>query len=146
MFASNPPLVEEVASGRAALAFHVLGAFALRAMRANPCLAVAPTAEPQLAASRIAFVPVSAPHPRAAKKFLDYLLSDAGQRALGESELFPLRAAGHAGLQPGLSGLAPLAPIAIDQGLAALLDPARRAQLTARWQALVDGAVCGETA
>ncbi len=137
MFGSNPPLVDAVASGHAALAYHVLGAFALRALRANPSLAVAPTAGARLAVSRIAFVPVSAPHPRAARRFLYYLLSPEGQRRLAESELFPLRADDSIAAE---LGRAALAPIAIDQGLDALLDPVRRAKLRERWQAVVAAA------
>jgi iron(III) transport system substrate-binding protein len=133
LFGSNPPLVEAVASGRAALAFHVLGAFAQRAIRANPSLAVANSAAPQLAVSRIAFVPVSAPHPRAARKFLDYLLSEAGQWALGQSELFPLRA----GADTSQPGRGELAPIAIDQGLDALLDAARRRVFLSEWRSTI---------
>jgi len=134
MYGSNPPLVDEVAGGRAALAYHVLGAFALRALRAHATLAVAPTAMAQTAVSRIAFVPVSAPHPLAARKFLDYLLSESGQARLGESELFPLRAAGNI---PAQLGRAERVPIAIDKGFDAFLDTARRDRLAERWQAVV---------
>lgn len=133
MFGSNPALVDAVASGGAALAYHVLGAFALRAVRSNAALAIARTSVAQLAVSRIAFVPVSAPHPRAAGKFLDYLLSPAGQQNLAESELFPLLGGDGTTPEPGR---AQLVPIAIDQGLDALLDPVRRARLLERWQAL----------
>jgi iron(III) transport system substrate-binding protein len=132
LFGSNPPLVDEVASGRAAMAFHVLGAFALRAMRADSALAVAPGRDAQLAVSRIAFVPVSAPHPRAARKFLDFLLSETGQRCLGEAELFPVRASGQA---PPELGCSKLAPIAIDRGLDDLLDPSLRSQFMTEWRA-----------
>jgi iron(III) transport system substrate-binding protein len=135
-FGSNPPLVDEVASGRAALAYHVLGAFALRALRANASLAVAASAAPRLAVSRIAFIPASAPHPAAARKFLDYMLSESGQRRLGEAELFPLRTPVAA---PEL-GAAALKPMPIVDGFGEFLDPARRARLLARWQQAVGAA------
>lgn len=138
LYGSNPPLVDEVASGRAAIAYHVLGAFALRALREHAALAIAPTAMVQTAVSRIAFVPLSAPHPGAARKFLDYLLSDPGQARLGESELFPVRAAGN--MAPQL-GRAERAPIAIDKGFDALLDTARRAKLAERWRDVVAASV-----
>ncbi len=134
---SNPPLVEEVASGRAALAYHVLGAFALRALRAHAVLAIAPTAAAQTAVSRIAFVPVSAPHPVAGRMFLEYLLSVEGQEKLGDSELFPLRAAD---AMPPQLGRAVRAPIAIDKGFDALLDTQRRDRLTERWRSALEKA------
>jgi len=51
-FGSNPALVDEVASGRAALGYHVLGSYALRAVRANPVLAIAASNAPLLANGR----------------------------------------------------------------------------------------------
>jgi iron(III) transport system substrate-binding protein len=131
-FGSNPPLVEEVASGRAALAYHVLGSYALRAARAHPALAVAATAAAPLAVSRVAFIPARAPHPGAARLFIDYLLSEDGQRRLGEAGLFPIRRA------PGAPA-APVSSIAIDRGFEDLLDGERRRRLLARWQAAVAG-------
>lgn len=91
VFGSNPALVEEVASGRAALGYHVLASYALRAVRANPSLAIAASNAPPLAVSRVVFIPDSAAHPNAARIFVDYLLSRDGQRHLGKAGLFPIR-------------------------------------------------------
>ncbi len=41
--------------------------------------------------SRIAFIPKGAPHPNAAKLFLDYLLSKVGQTRLGARSLGSVR-------------------------------------------------------
>ncbi|MEK7875801.1 MAG: hypothetical protein AAB325_06415, partial [Pseudomonadota bacterium] len=135
IFGSNPPLVEEVASGRAALAYHVLGSYALRAVAAYPSLAVAASNTPALAVSRVAFVSSRAPHPRAAQFFLDYLLSRDGQQQLLKAGLFPIRT--DAGATP--SGNVNLSLLRIDQGGGELLDAGQRRELLELWRAAIGG-------
>ncbi|MBI3068665.1 MAG: ABC transporter substrate-binding protein, partial [Betaproteobacteria bacterium] len=136
MFGSNPALVEEVASGRAALGYHVLGSYASRAVRSNSSLAIAATNAPSLAISRVALISRRAPHPNAAGLFLDYLLSKDGQRHLSEAGFPPVR--GDCG--PAASHSANMtAPIRIDQGFEELLDARRRRKLLRQWRAAVAG-------
>ncbi len=134
LFGSNPPLVEEVASGRAALGFHLLASYALRATRSNPSLAIASSNAPPLAVSRVAFIPRSAPHPNAARLFLDYLLSQDGQQRLLEAGLFPIRRAASGVTH---SGTGAVTPIRIDRDFGDLLDPQRRHKLLSQWRAAV---------
>lgn len=136
IFGSNPPLVEEVASGRAALAYHVLGSYALRAVAANPSLAIAASNTPALAVSRVAIISSRAPHPHAAKLFLDYLLSRDGQQRLLEAGLFPIRRNAAAGLPCNTN----VSPIRIDQGCGELLDAEYRRKLLELWRATIAGA------
>ena len=133
IFGSNPPLVEEVASGRAALAYHVLGSYALRAVAMHPALAVAASNTPALAISRVAVVSSRAPHPRAARLFLDYLLSRDGQQQLLEAGLFPIRA--DVNTRP--PGSVNVLPLRIDQGGGELLDAAQRRELLEQWRAAI---------
>lgn len=132
VFGSNPALVEEVASGRAALGCHVLASYALRATRSNPSLAIAASNSPPLAVPRVAFIPSRAPHPDAARLFLDYLLSRDGQQRLLEAGLFPIRREADA-----LSPTDAIAPIRIDRDFDHLLDPQRRRELMSHWRAAV---------
>ena len=125
-----------LASGRAALGYHVLGSHALRAVRANPVLAIAASNSPLLAISRLALISSRAPHPNAARLFVDYLLSQEGQRHLLKAGLFPIRSKAGAD-----SRTAALAPIRIDSDFDYLLDPLRRRALLSRWQAAVAGPV-----
>ena len=136
VFGSNPALVEEVASGRSALGCHVLGSYALRAVRSNSSLAVAASNAPPLAVSRVAFISSRAPHPNAAKLFLDYLLSRDGQQRQLEAGLFPIRGERETGVpsEPDL-----VTPIRIDQGLGDLLDQQYRKKLLRRWQGALAG-------
>ena len=131
-FGSNPALVEEVASGRAALGYHVLASYALRAVREHPSLAIASSHVAPLAVSRVAFIPNRAPHPEAARLFMDYLLSPEGQQRLGDAGLFPIRR------QPGDKAEA-VTPIPIDRGCGDLLDRERRSRFLSRWHAAVPG-------
>jgi iron(III) transport system substrate-binding protein len=131
VFGSNPALVEEVASGRAAVGYHVLGSYALRAVRDYPSLAIAASHVPALAVSRLALISKHAPHPNAARHFLDYLLSEDGQRHLEEAGLFPVRRRPDSGVvrEPGA-----VAPIRLDSNFDALLDQRRRHKLLRQWQ------------
>jgi iron(III) transport system substrate-binding protein len=134
LFGSNPPLVEEVASGRAALGFHVLASYAQRATRLHPSLAIAASNTPPLAVSRVAFIPRSAPHPEAARLFLDYLLSRDGQQRLLEAGLFPIRRLADGATDSKADAVT---PIRIDRDFDDLLDPQRRDKLLSRWRAAV---------
>jgi iron(III) transport system substrate-binding protein len=137
VFGSNPALIDEVASGRAALACHVLASYALRAVKTNPSLAIAVSNATPLAVSRVAFIPQRAPHPSAAKLFIDYLLSRDGQQQLLEAGLFPIRQDVRS--QTGFDAHE-LAPIRIDQGFEELLDERRRRELLRQWRTAVAGA------
>ncbi len=133
-FGSNPALVEEVASGRAALGYHVLASYALRATRSNPSLAIAASNSPPLAVSRVAFIPRRAPHPNAARLFLDYLLSRDGQQRLLEAGLFPIRREPGAGAPSRTDAVT---PIRIDRDFGDLLDPQRRHKLMSQWRVAI---------
>jgi iron(III) transport system substrate-binding protein len=80
--------------------------------------------------SRVAFVTRSAPHPKAARLVLDYLMSDEGQRRLAQSGLPPIRPVGGEPT-PGAAGR----PIRVGPALLANFDQGRRAELLARWKA-----------
>jgi iron(III) transport system substrate-binding protein len=99
-------------------------------------LAIAASNAPLLAISRLALISSRAPHPNAARLFVDYLLSQEGQRHLLKAGLFPIRSEAGDG-----SRTTALAPIRIDSDFDYLLDPERRRTLLSRWQAAVTGRV-----
>jgi iron(III) transport system substrate-binding protein len=119
---SAPALLAAMERG-GALAVHVLGAYALRAVAGDPTLRIAPSARPAPAVARLAFIPRRAANPEAASAFLAHLVSPRGQAALAEGGFWPVL-----GTPPR-----PIAPIPLDAGFARLLDPARRAALVATW-------------
>jgi iron(III) transport system substrate-binding protein len=121
---SAPALVAGIAEG-GELALHLLGAYAMRAIAADPTLKIAPSAVPSMAVARVAFIPRRAANPEAASLFLGYLLSPEGQTAIGEAGLFPIHAK-----HERVTALVPL-----DESFLQLLDPAFRASVLARWRA-----------
>ncbi len=104
------------------LALHVLGAYAKRAVAADPTLSIAPSAAPPQSVARIAFIPTRAREPAAARALLAYLVSPAGQAALDAAGLYPITRQR-------------VPPIPINRRFAALLDDTARAGLLARWRA-----------
>jgi iron(III) transport system substrate-binding protein len=106
----------------AAVALHVLAAYANRAVAADAGVSIATSVAPPQAVARVAFVSARAPQPEAASRFLAYLVAPEGQAALGAAGLFPITSAA-------------VAPIPIDRGFEALLDEGARADLLARWRA-----------
>jgi iron(III) transport system substrate-binding protein len=134
-YPSNPEVIDEVSSGRAALGYHLLASFASRAVRENPALAIARTNIPSIAISRVAVIPKSAPHPEMAKLFVDYLLSREGQQQLQEAGLFPIKSMkASTGYANGVE------PIPIAEVCDELLDPERRAWVVHQWRAAIDAA------
>jgi iron(III) transport system substrate-binding protein len=123
---SAPALIAAMQDG-AELALHLLGAYATRAVAADPTLHIAPSAASSLAVARIAFIPRRAANPEGASAFLAYMLSPDGQAAIGEGGLFPLTATPER----------PLAPIPLDDRFLRLLDESERASLLTRWRAAV---------
>jgi iron(III) transport system substrate-binding protein len=121
---SAPALIAAMTEG-AELALHLLGAYAERAVAADPTLKIAPSAAPSMAVARVAFIPRRAANPEAASRFLGYLLSPEGQTAIGQAGLFPIHA----------KQARPVAPIPLDENFFRLLDPAFRASVLSRWRA-----------
>ncbi|MBX9843403.1 MAG: substrate-binding domain-containing protein [Xanthobacteraceae bacterium] len=121
---SAPALIAAMAGG-AELALHLLGAYAERAVAADPALTVAQSALPSMAVARVAFIPRRAANPEAASVFLGYMLSPEGQAAIGEAGLFPINA----------QQARPVTPIPLGEDFFRLLDPAFRASVLTRWRA-----------
>jgi iron(III) transport system substrate-binding protein len=85
------PMLAGVASGKLAIAYNVIGSYALEQARRNPDLGVVFPSDYTLVTSRIAFIAREARHPAAARLFLDFLLSRAGQSQLARHSLWPVR-------------------------------------------------------
>ncbi|MBZ9560383.1 MULTISPECIES: ABC transporter substrate-binding protein [unclassified Modicisalibacter] len=130
-------MLEGLAAGRYLLGYNLLGSYARDFVRDHPGLEIAVPDDYALVTQRLAFIPRDAPHPRAARRFLDYLLSEAGQRAI--SELTTLGAIHPALDGPGTANALrerlgdALRPIRIGPGLLATLDRLKREALLARW-------------
>ena len=82
LFTTTEAIIADVAAGKSVIGYNVAGSYAFEKQRQNPDLAVVLPRDYTLLMSRIAMIPARAPHPNAARLFLDFLLSKRGQRHL----------------------------------------------------------------
>lgn len=131
-------MLEGLEEGRYLLGYNLLGSYVRDAVADNPELVMVVPEDYALVTQRLAFIPHQAPHPESAALFMEFLLSEAGQRVIAERT--------HLGaMHPALSGPGTadalreevgeaLRPISIGPGLLATLDRLKREALLARWR------------
>lgn len=123
------PMLDRVASGEHLLAFDMNGSYADWYVRNHGSdVGYVVPEDYHLSISRVAFITRGARHPGAARVFLDYLMSEAGQRCLLEARLTPIRY--ELGVAPSSGGR----PVRVGPALLANFDQGRRAELLARWR------------
>lgn len=136
VYGSSGAMREKVVSGEHVMAFNVIGSYALEWVKENPNLGVAFTSDYTAAFSRVADISKGAPHPAAAKVFLDFLLSQRGQKVLGEHGVPSIRSdAGGlniAAIEKLVGG--GLKPTAVDDQLLYYMQPMRRAEFFQQWK------------
>lgn len=131
-------MVQRIASGKAYLGYNLIGSYALSRARRDPQIGVVLPRDYTLIMSRIALIPQTAPHPNAAKLWLDYLLSRRGQGLLSsKAELFSIRGDvpgdyTAAALRLTLGSRAKAIPVA--PPLLVFLDRAKRQEFLRRWR------------
>lgn len=138
LHANTYEMIDRVQAGAELLAFNVNGSYALVAARRHPELVVVYPRDYVLAASRIALITRTAPHPNAARVFLDYILSHRGQETMASRcGLFSIRTdvpgertAATLSQQLG----ARLKPIHVGPSLLVFLDGSKRADFIRRWR------------
>lgn len=91
LYPTTESILSDLNTGRLVFAYDMIGSYALRAQAQNPDIGVVIPRDYALVMSRIAMIPKSAPHPAAAKLFLDFLLSREGQALLAASYMTPVR-------------------------------------------------------
>lgn len=131
-------MLEGLAEGRYWLGYNLLGSYAKDFVDDHPQLELVIPSDYALVTQRLAFIPDDAPRPDTARLFLDYLLSEAGQRVIGEHTSL---GAVHPALEgPGTASELrerlgdALRPIRLGPGLLATLDDLKRQALLSRWQ------------
>ena len=132
-------MLTKVNSGEVLLGYNTMGAYALvRSKKDLPALGVVLPRDYTLVLSRVMFISKHAPHPNAAKLWADYMLSQRGQKIIGDAlELFAVRddvdaeyTAAKLRDRIGSSSR----PIPIDPKIAASLEPARQREFIANWK------------
>ncbi len=130
-YVPGKPMLDRVASGEHLLAFDMNGSYAdlyARGYGPKSDIGLIVPEDYHLSISRVAFIAKAAPHPHAARVFLDYLMSEAGQRRLLEARLTPVRSGLAAPAQAGGR------PIRVGPALLANFDQGRREVLLTRWR------------
>ncbi|MGH6747371.1 ABC transporter substrate-binding protein [Novosphingobium sp.] len=127
-------MLQGVASGKLAIAYNVIGSYALERARRDPNIGVIFPHDYTIVTSRIAFIAREARHPAAARLFLDFLLSRAGQSQLARHSLWPVRTdvpASHR-LPAGQAR-----PVRVGPQLLVNLDRLTRARFLRDWNAIL---------
>lgn len=136
--ANTSVMVQRIASGKDYLGYNLIGSYALTRARRDPSIGVVLPRDYTLVMSRIALISKAAPHPNAARLWLDYLLSRRGQGLLSShAELFSIR-----GDVPGEYTAATLRQqlgsrlkaIAVAPPLLVFLDRAKQQEFLRRWR------------
>lgn len=127
--------------GEVSLAFNVLGSYAELRRRQGAAIDIIYPADYTLVISRVALILRTTRQPRAARAFLDFLLSPDAQAILArEAHLSALLPLPGPGLSPAtIKDLAsgPLRPIGLDAQLLAYSDRMHDEQFLALWRSLV---------
>jgi iron(III) transport system substrate-binding protein len=142
VYGSTGAMREKIVSGEHWLAFNIIGSYAIEWAKKNPALGFVITSDHAAAFSRVAQISKGAPHPNAARVFLDFLLSVPGQSALAVSGVPSLRTDVVEGLNlVRLNEMAggKLKPIPVSSALLENTEPKSRAEFFRQWKQALRG-------
>lgn len=127
LYCCSGEMINDLESGRVALAYNVVGSYAATRLPDAPDIVMIEPEDFTVALLRTAFIPKAATEPDLAGALLDFILGAQGQRLIG----------GDAGLPPlDQAALKPhLRPIRLDLGLLVYLDRIKRRNFLAEWDA-----------
>ncbi len=130
-------LIEELASGDMLIGYNILGSYAYTAQRAGAPIGIVIPHDYVLALSRGVMIPATTTQPELARRFLNYLLSQRGQRVVSQ-EAFFFSALGEVppGVEapPGGLTIGATRPIVIGPGLLSMQDRAKRQRFLGEWR------------
>ncbi len=139
VYSSTGNMLEKVSSGEHLLGYNVLGSYALVRAKKDPNLGVALPTDYTLVLSRVMFIGKAAKNPNAAKLWVDYILSQRGQKLIGSDvELFSVRDDVEAEytaakLNRQLGGAVKPIPVAAE--ITEYLDSKKRLEFLGQWKA-----------
>ncbi|WP_454702369.1 ABC transporter substrate-binding protein [Agrobacterium burrii] len=138
IYSSSGGMKETVVSGENVIAINIIGSYALDWVKESPNLGVHFASDYTPAFSRLILKTKDAPHPNAAKLFIDFMLSQEGQSLLAESGLPSVREDVTAGLNiktlnERVGG--GLKPITVDEGVTQYMEPMTRVKFLNDWKA-----------
>lgn len=140
LYSGSGSVKESVLSGENVLAVGVIGSYAFGWEKESPKIGVHFYSDYTPALSRLALITKGAPHPNAAKLFLDYMLSAEGQTLIARSGLPSVRSdladvlmAGNLDTKVGGG----LQPIPVSDELLVYVDPMKRSGFLKEWKAAI---------
>ena len=131
-------MMERIASGESLIGYNLLGSYAIVRAKIDPSIGYVLPRDYTLVVSRIVFISKRARHAHAARLWVDFVLSAAGQQIIAdESGLFSLRddvqgEATAAGITKRLGSS--IKPIAVGPGLLTYQDQAKRLEFIRKWR------------
>ena len=140
-FCCTSRMTDGVARGELSLAVNVIGSYALAAAREDPRIGVHFFRDYNLVMARTAFVPRAAADPEGGARFVAFLLSPEGQRAIARtSSLLPIDAAARTAdaSGPTLEGAGrSFLPIRLAPSLLTYLDGLKRRRFLEDWSSVM---------
>ena len=141
VYGSTGNMLEKTSSGEHLLGYNVLGSYAFTRAKKDPGLGVVVPKDYTLVLSRVMFIGKGAKNPNAAKLWLDYILSQRGQKIIADAaELFAIRddipgehTAGALKKQYGNA----LKPIPVGAEITATLDQKKRLDFLGHWKQVI---------
>jgi len=138
VYGSTGNMLEKTSSGEHLLGYNVLGSYAFTRAKKDAGLGVVVPKDYTLVLSRVMFIGKGAKNPNAAKLWVDYILSQRGQKIVADqAELFAIRddipgehTAGALKKQYGNA----LKPIPVNSEITATLDQKKRLDFLNHWK------------
>jgi len=143
LYDSTSQMLNAVRSGELKLGYNVLGSYAFSAVSHSDELGMILSSDYTLAMSRVAFVSNRARNPEAGHQFLDYLLSERGQRLLAvEAKLYPIHPKVTGGatltdLQQDTQNRGPLKLIKLGPALLTYQDQMKKENFLSEWRKVI---------
>ncbi len=134
LYSNAEQIMRAVKNDQVAIGYNIVGSYARDEVARDANIGMILPHDYTLVMSRIALIPAAAPHPAAAKLFVDFLLSRRGQRFLAVRSMPSVRSdvPPPAGLHPGD---VPLRAIRVGPGLLVDRDQLTRRYFLSHWQA-----------
>lgn len=131
LYTTSSSMIEDVATGKIAMAYNVVGSYAMARLAGNTNVQILEFKDFTHILLRSALIPASAENKEDAEILLAYLLSDAGQTAIEELAQLPRIS------EQGLMSRPHQKPIRMDPGLLVYVDPIKKQRFLAEWSAAV---------
>ena len=131
LYTTSSAMIDDVKTGKIAAAYNVVGSYAMAHLSGNSDVQLVEFRDFTHILLRTALVPVSATHADNAAVFLDYLVSDAGQKSIDELAKLPRIS------EESLIARPHQKPIRLDPGLLVYVDPIKRKNFLSEWMAAV---------